>query len=319
MSEEPQNQDQEKPGDDAWMDAVISEHARLGKQDDEFFLQRLDDALKASSAPATQSQTQSSKPGRRRPQRSMRAWWIGTAACVLLGLTLLWVSQPPQKRFDAVAYQAELEAPPTVGTPAEGWRPLETTLPDELIEGTPKPVRLPQLVAVPKGPPTLMVPKETVLLSRGKPVSSSDDAPIIGNLALITDGQKEAGEGYYVELLDGLQWVQIDLGQEAAIHAVWLWHFHSQHRAYHDVIIQVSNDPEFRKGVSTVYNNDYANTAKMGRGGDNPYVESRFGLLANAGGKAGRYVRLYSRGNSSNEMNHYIEVEVFGVPREKAN
>jgi len=26
----------------------------------------------------------------------------------------------------------------------------------------------------------------------------------------------------------------------------------------------------------------------------------------------GRYVRLYSNGNTTNKMNHYIEVEVFG-------
>ena len=28
----------------------------------------------------------------------------------------------------------------------------------------------------------------------------------------------------------------------------------------------------------------------------------------------GRYVRLYSNGNTSNDQNHYIEVEVYGKP-----
>jgi len=28
----------------------------------------------------------------------------------------------------------------------------------------------------------------------------------------------------------------------------------------------------------------------------------------------GRYVRLYSKGNTTNKLNHYIEVEVFGKP-----
>ena len=28
----------------------------------------------------------------------------------------------------------------------------------------------------------------------------------------------------------------------------------------------------------------------------------------------GRYVRLYSKGNTSNDMNHYVEVEVYGTP-----
>ena len=34
-------------------------------------------------------------------------------------------------------------------------------------------------------------------------------------------------------------------------------------------------------------------------------------------GALGRYVRLYSNGNTANEMNHYIEVEVFGLPAQK--
>jgi hypothetical protein len=29
-------------------------------------------------------------------------------------------------------------------------------------------------------------------------------------------------------------------------------------------------------------------------------------------GTKGRYVRLYSNGSTANEMNHYIEVEVYG-------
>lgn len=285
-------------GDDAWIDSVISEHARLGKGDDEFFLQRLESAL-AKDAGRSKTSTFG----------TLRVALVAAAACVAVAALIL--RQDPPEKPRAVAFSQEQAAP----QPSAGMRPLETVLPDELIEGTPKPARLPRLIAAPTAAPTLWVPKETQLLSKGKPVTSSDDAPIIGNLALITDGDKDAGEGYYVELLDGLQWVQIDLQQTADIHAIWLWHFHSQQRAYHDVIVQLSDDPQFRNGVTTVYNNDYDNSAKMGKGEDNPYVESRFGILINVGGKAGRYVRLYSQGNTSNEMNHYIEVEVFGVPR----
>ena len=139
-------------------------------------------------------------------------------------------------------------------------------------------MNVPNLVQAPTKAPEFLVPAGTVLLSKGKKVTSSDDNPIIGDLDLITDGDKDAGEGYFVELLDGLQWVQIDLEKSAAISAIWLWHFHSQKRAYNDVIIQISDDPEFKTGVTTVYNNDYDDSAKMGKGTDNPYVESRFGL-----------------------------------------
>jgi hypothetical protein len=203
-------------------------------------------------------------------------------------------------------------APASTGT--AGGVPLKTELPPELIEGTPKPMNVPNLVQAPTKDPVFLVPEGTVLLSKGKKVTSSDDNPIIGTLDLITDGDKEAGEGYFVELLDGTQWVQIDLEKSAALSALWLWHFHSQKRAYHDVVIQVSDDPEFKTGVTTIYNNDYDDSSKLGKGSDNPYVESRYGLIADAKGAKGRYVRLYSKGNTSNEMNHYIEVEVFGKP-----
>jgi hypothetical protein len=189
---------------------------------------------------------------------------------------------------------------------------LETALPPELIEGTPKPMKEPNLVQAPTKAPEFLVPEGTVLLSKGKKVTGSDDNPIIGTLDLITDGDKDAGEGYFVELLDGLQWVQIDLEKSADLAAIWLWHFHSQKRAYKDVIVQISDDPAFKTGVTTVYNNDYDDSAKMGKATDNPYVESRFGIIIDAKGTKGRYVRLYSNGNTSNEMNHYVEAEVFG-------
>jgi hypothetical protein len=159
-----------------------------------------------------------------------------------------------------------------------------------------------------------MVPAGTELLSKGKPVTSSDDFPIIGEVSYVTDGEKDAGEGYFVEIANGIHWVQIDLEQEAAIQAIWVWHFHSQRRAYHDVVIQISNDPEFATGVTTVYNNDFDNSAALGTGTDSPYIETQYGLLVPVAGVKGRYVRLYSQGNTSNDMNHYIEVEVFGTP-----
>jgi hypothetical protein len=171
---------------------------------------------------------------------------------------------------------------------------------------------VPNLVQALVKAPELLVPEGTTLLSAGKPVTSSEEYPMIGDLTYVTDGDKQAGEGYYVELSGGTQWVQIDLEKSAEVSAVWAWHFHSQKRAYHDVIIQVSDDAEFKTGVTTIYNNDYDDSSKLGKGSDNPYVESRFGLLVDAKGAKGRYVRLFSQGNTSNESNHYIEVEVFG-------
>ncbi len=170
---------------------------------------------------------------------------------------------------------------------------------------------VPDLVPAPTAAPTVLVPEGTTLLSRGKKVTGSDDNSIVGSLNLITDGDKYGGVGCFVELLEGPQWVQIDLEKSAAIYAVWVWHFYSQKRAYHDVIVQISDDPEFNTGV-TVFNNDYDNSSGLGKCPNLPYVESRFGFPVDAKGTKGRYVRLYSNGSTSNEMNHYIEVEVFG-------
>ena len=103
--------------------------------------------------------------------------------------------------------------------------------------------------------------------------------------------------------------------KSAAIHAIGVWHYHlERYRAYRAVIIQISDDPQFKTGVATAYNNDYDDSIKLGKGADYPYVESRFGLIVDGKANKGRYVRLYSNGNTSNEMNHYIEVEVYGIP-----
>lgn len=191
--------------------------------------------------------------------------------------------------------------------------PLTTTIPPEKIEGTPIEVKVPNLKPAASKAPEIQVPAGTTLLSKGKPVTASDDFPIIGELTYVTDGEKDAGEGYFVELANGLQWVQIDLEQEAEIQAVWVWHYHSQRRAYHDVIVQISNDPTFASSVTSVFNNDYDNSAALGKGTDAPYIETQYGLLIPVKGIKGRFVRLYTQGNTSNDMNHYIEVEVFGI------
>lgn len=212
---------------------------------------------------------------------------------------------------EAAAPEAAESAP---AEKAGGSMVLSTEIPPQKIEGTPKAIKVPVLEPAPKAAPKLAVPEGTVLLSKGKPVTSSDDFPIIGELELITDGDKDAGEGYFVELMDGMQWVQIDLEASANVHGIWIWHFHSQARAYHDVVVQLSDDPEFADGVTTLFNNDYDGSSEFGKGKDKPYVESRFGKLIDAKGTKARYVRLYSAGNTSNSANHYIEVEVYGKP-----
>jgi len=198
---------------------------------------------------------------------------------------------------------------------AEDQVPLKTDLPKPLFVGTPVPIKVPNLEPATKGKrPDFMVPAGTVNLAKGKKVTASDSDPVVGTLDLITDGDKEGDEGSWVELGPGKQWVQIDLEKEAAISAIMLWHFHSQARVYFDVVVQVSDDPKFEKDVTTVFNADAANELGLGTGTDRPYIETYDGKLIDAKGAKGRYVRLYSKGNTTNKLNHYIEVEVFGKP-----
>lgn len=198
---------------------------------------------------------------------------------------------------------------------AEEQVPLKIELPRPLFVGTPRPLKLANLETPRVGRrPDIMVPAGTVNLSQGKEVTSSDPFPIIGELSLVTDGDKSGSDGTYVELGPGVQWVQIDLGAPAKIAAIVAWHFHSQARAYHDVIVQVSDDPEFKSGITTLYNNDDNNSAGLGAGSDPAYIETYEGRLIEGKGAKGRYVRLYSNGNTSDELNHYVEVEVFGQP-----
>ena len=205
-------------------------------------------------------------------------------------------------------------APDANGEPAAGMVRFQPEFPPEQIEGTPEEGGLQNVEPIPSQPPTLPLPADAELLSAGKPVTASDDFIFIGDLSFITDGNKRAGEGYYVELEPGQQWVQIDLEQEADIHGIWVWHYHRQERAYRSVAVQISNDENFESGVTTVYNNDYENNLGFGRGRDRPYLESRFGKPIRVDGVRGRYVRLYSDGNTANDMNHYIEVQVYGIP-----
>src|SRR5262245_29981876 len=191
--------------------------------------------------------------------------------------------------------------------------PLKTELPKPMFVGTPVPVKIPNLEPARQGKrPDFMVPEGTTNVARGKKVTASDNEPVIGTLDLITDGDKDGDEGAWVELGPGKQWVQIDLGQSMNIYAVLVWHYHSQLRVYHSVVVQISDDPKFEKDVTTVFNNDYANALGLGAGKDYAYWENYEGKLIDAKGVKGRFVRLHSNGNTSNKLNHYIEVEVFG-------
>jgi hypothetical protein len=167
------------------------------------------------------------------------------------------------------------------------------TLPKPVFTTTPQDFRVPRLKPIRGEPgPPFLVPPGTRNVALGAPVSASDEEPILGALKMITDGDKEGADGSYVELGPFVQHVTIDLQSSHAIYAVQVWHYHRQPRAYFDVIVQISSDPDFIADVKTVFNNDMDNSAGLGVGTDMHYVETHFGEIFDARGLHGRYVRL---------------------------
>jgi NedA-like, galactose-binding domain len=192
---------------------------------------------------------------------------------------------------------------------------LKLQLPKPMFVGTPRNIKTPNLETVTgRARAPFYVPKGTSLLSLNKPVAASDKEPVIGEIGFVTDGKKSGEDGYYVEFGPGPQWVQIDLGATYNLQAILVWHYHSQARVYRDVVVRVAEDKDFIKGVVTVFNNDHDNSSGLGAGKDKEYIETNEGRLIDPKGVPGRYIRLYSAGNTSNDMNHYVEVEVYGTP-----
>ncbi len=194
--------------------------------------------------------------------------------------------------------------------------PLKLELPKALFVGTPKALKTPNLEEPRKGPrPDFLVPKNATNVALNKTVTSSDNDPNLGKLSQIVDGDKQGIDGSYVELNSGLQWVQIDLGAPHDIYAIVVWHYHGEARAYRAVVVQVAEDADFITGVKTIFNNDHDNSAGLGIGTDKEYVETNEGKIFDAKGVTARYVRLYSQGSTSSELNHYTEIEIYGVKK----
>lgn len=199
---------------------------------------------------------------------------------------------------------------------AADLEPLPLKLPIPAFMGTPTDMPLGDHIEKPsdKPRPPFLAPKGVQNLAFKKKVTSSDKSPITGTLDLVTDGDKESNDNSFVELHRRTQWVQIDLERRARIYAIVVWHAHNTFQVYHDVIVQVSDDPDFTQNVITVYNNDYDNSSGLGVGTDKEYFETYEGRLMDAKGVEGRYVRAYSRGSTYSALNRYTEIEVWGLP-----
>lgn len=193
--------------------------------------------------------------------------------------------------------------------------PLVIKLPAHTAKGTPEDLPVgPNIEPPPKSAPApIQVPSGVVNVAAGKPVTASV-APYSGELTQITDGKREPFDEDVAEFKKGTQWIQVDLGQPCEIHAIAMWHDHRLLQAFHDVVLQLSDDPEFKTGVSTVFNNDTDNSSKLGVGTDREYFELEYGRVVPVKGVKARYVRGYTKGSSLSAINCWQELEVYGLP-----
>ena len=118
---------------------------------------------------------------------------------------------------------------PLAAQPDPTKEELKLKLPKPMFIGTPTNLKSANLETVTgKARPPFFVPKGTVLLSLKKPVTSSDMQPVIGELDMVTDGEKSGGDGYFIELGPGPQWVQIDLVTSHPLSGIIALHYHRQ-------------------------------------------------------------------------------------------
>lgn len=192
--------------------------------------------------------------------------------------------------------------------------PLVLKLPSPTLKGTPEDLpKGPNIEPPSDKPPVFLVPKGVKNVALGKTVTSSTP-PFNGELSQVTDGRKEPIDSDAVEFKKGTQWVQVDLGEPYSLYAIAVWHDNRYIQVMHDVIVQVSNDPEFKTGVQTLFNNDMDNTSNQGAGTDREYFETQMGKIVDGKGVKARYVRGYTRGSSSGALNAWQEIEVYALP-----
>ena len=194
---------------------------------------------------------------------------------------------------------------------------LKIQFPPPHSSGTPKEIKSDNLEPDPGPgkcrPPIMVEPEYTKKLTTEDTKVTTSEEAVTGENEYVVDGDKTPDATSMLQLPGGVQWVQLDLGAEHLISAVCVWHDQGDERVYKDVIMQISNDPKFLEGVTTIFNNDHDDSAKLGKKGtDKEYRERNDGRPVDAKLTKGRYVRCYSNGSTSEPVNNYIEIEVFG-------
>ncbi len=131
-----------------------------------------------------------------------------------------------------------------------------------------------------------------------------------GQGARITDGVIAPGAEPAATLTGAF--AQLDLGGLHYIGGLTVWHAFGDGRRYQDVVFELADNPAFTNST-IVFNNDADNSLGLGAGTDAPYTETAAGKQVLFAPTPARYLRLWSQGNTVNDANHLVEVEVYGA------
>ena len=120
-------------------------------------------------------------------------------------------------------------------------------------------------------------------LAQGITPTTNGASDSASNIERATDGDLSDNKAW--TLGNGLKYAQLDLGDSQRVDSLRVWRHHEDYgdnlvrRRYHDVVFQLSDDPTFASGVTTVFNNDLDNSAGLGRGTDGEYDETPTGKI----------------------------------------
>jgi len=247
------------------------------------------------------------------PKKANR--WLTIAALIVLTvipISIVAIAISPVEP-DVATGNTPPKPAPDVPSPEAGLVEHRPEFPDPIFTGTPRDIDLPNLEPAHSPRLTFSAPSSVHLVSDGAAVTSSAAEPLFGEFVMVTDGNKVGDDKHLLELPPGPQWVQIDLGESKEIFAITLWHYHKKWRAYRDVVIQASDEPDFSNGSPILFNNDHDNSLGFGEGNDLAYIETEYGKIVDVSQVKARYLRFYSNGNTTDEFNHYVEIEVYGL------
>jgi|GEM_PF-3600447 len=203
---------------------------------------------------------------------------------------------------------------------------LKGVLPAQLDEGM---IHMVDSASTPPPPSTPEPAPTTYNAAAGKTGITTNGTIANGApLSYLTDGDRH-NQSYVLIALDGSpRWVQVDLGKEVPIVELNLVNDYSTSRTGRDIIMQLSNDPSFATGVTTVFNNDADNSSGLGIGTDAEYLEPSDGsgkTVTLSEPVLAQYVRVWSYGHLRTGETDYrpvntpVEIEVYALTKFEIN